>query len=108
MEAGPGRGKVKNRMLTREGGRDAALRFQMDAESCEPAGAGRRQGASRWRGADLGAAERRVLGSRGSCSGEGGSQMGGGETTREHRKVEAGGGGGGGCWESAPAPRPRA
>lgn len=33
-----GRGKVKNRMLTREGGRDAALRFQMDAESCEPAG----------------------------------------------------------------------
>ena len=37
-------------MLTREGGRDAALRFQMDAESCEPAEAGRGGGRGVLRG----------------------------------------------------------
>lgn len=31
---------MKNRMLSREGGRDAALRFRMASESCEPARGG--------------------------------------------------------------------
>ena len=42
-------GKVKNRMLSREGGRDAALRFQMDAESCEPAREVREMWFSKWK-----------------------------------------------------------
>lgn len=49
-------------------------------------------------------AKRRVLGRLSSCSGEGGSQMGGGENTQEHRKVEAVGVG----WESMPCPHLRA
>lgn len=49
-------------------------------------------------------AKRRVLGKLSSCSGEGGSQMGGGENTQEHRKVEAVGVG----WESMPSPHLRA
>lgn len=45
-------------------------------------------------------AKRRDLGRLSSCSGEGGSQMGGGEKTQEHRKVEAVGVG----RESTPSP----
>lgn len=56
------------------------------------------------RGTDLNVAKRRVLGRLSSCSGEGGSQMGGGENTQEHRKVEAVGVG----WESMPCPHLRA
>lgn len=56
------------------------------------------------RGTDLNVAKRRDLGRLSSCSGEGGSQMGGGENTLEHRKVEAVGVG----WESVPCPRLRA
>lgn len=66
--------------------------------------AGVRGSPRRLRGTDLNVAKRRVLGRLSSCSGEGGSQMGGGENTQEHRKVEAVGVG----WESRPSPHLRA